>query len=94
MTSPKRPKAKYVIRPDFSSLTIDDLPAPETKRWVMHRKAIVVAAVRGGILTLEEACSRYRLSVEELLGWQASIDKHGFRGLRTTRIQQYRNNRR
>jgi len=70
--------------------TIADLPAPGTKRWVIRRKAEVVAAVRGGLLSLEEACSRYTLTVEEFLSWQYSIDQHGLAGLRTTRIQQYR----
>jgi hypothetical protein len=46
--------------------------------------------VRGGLLSLEEACQRYALTVEEYLSWQASIDEHGLAGLRTTRIQQYR----
>ena len=50
----------------------------------------VVAAVRGGLLSLEEACNRYTLTVEEFLAWQYSIDQHGLAGLRTTRIQQYR----
>ena len=50
----------------------------------------VPAAVRGGLLSLEEACSRYTLTVEEFLSWQYSIDQHGLAGLRTTRIQQYR----
>ena len=48
------------------------------------------AAVRGGLLSLEEACERYVLTVEEYLSWQRSIDRHGLAGLRTTRIQQYR----
>ena len=87
---PLRPRAKYVIGPDGSPLTIADLPAPGTKRWVIRRKAEVVAAVRGGLLSLEEACSRYTLTVEEFLSWQYSIDQHGLAGLRTTRIQQYR----
>jgi len=90
MTEPLRPRAKYVIGPDGSPLTIADLPAPGTKRWVIRRKAEVVAAVRGGLLSLEEACSRYTLTVEEFLSWQYSIDQHGLAGLRTTRIQQYR----
>jgi hypothetical protein len=54
------------------------------------RKAVVVAAVRGGLLSLEEACSRYTLTVDEFLSWQASIEQHGFAGLRCTCIQQYR----
>ena len=89
MTEPYRPK-KYVIRPDGSPLTIADLPAPGTTRWVIRRKAEVVAAVRGGLLSLEEACSRHMLTVEEFLAWQRLIDRHGLAGLRTTRIQQYR----
>ena len=76
--------------PDGRRLTIADLPAPGTKRWVIRRKAQVVAAVRGGLLSLEEACARYALTIEEFLAWQRSIDQHGLAGLRTTRIQQYR----
>ena len=55
-----------------------------------RRQAEVVSAVRGGLLTEEEACARYSLSDEEYQGWQQSIDRHGMAGLRTTRIQQYR----
>jgi Protein of unknown function (DUF1153) len=91
MTVPVRPRPKYVIGPDGSPLTITDLPAPGTqKRWVVRRKAQVVAAVRGGLLSLDEACSRYMLTVDEFLLWQSSIDRHGLAGLRVTRVQQYR----
>jgi hypothetical protein len=90
MTDQMRPRVKYVIGPDGSPLTIADLPPRDTKRWVIRRKAEVVAAVRGGLLSLEEACQRYTLSVEEFISWQQSIDQHGLAGLRTTRIQQYR----
>jgi Protein of unknown function (DUF1153) len=44
-------KTKYVMRPDGSPLTIADLPPPGTKRWVIRRKAEVVAAVGGGLLS-------------------------------------------
>src|SRR5271163_3927298 len=90
MSEMLRPRVKYVIGPDGSPLTIADLPPPSTKRWVIRRKAEVVAAVRGGLLSLEDACSRYTLTVDEFLSWQYSIDQHGLAGLRTTRIQQYR----
>ena len=86
--SPGRPNT--VIGPAGKPLSIDDLPPPETERWVIRRKAEVVAAVRAGLLSLEDACERYRLSVEEFLSWQRLIDRHGMRGLRTTRLQQYR----
>ncbi len=79
-----------VIGPAGKPLTIDDLPPPNTERWVIRRKAEVVAAVRAGLISLEDACQRYRLSVDEFLSWQRLIDKHGMRGLRTTRLQQYR----
>lgn len=90
MTVQMRPRVKYVIGPDGSPLTVADLPPPSTKRWVIRRKAEVVAAVRGGLLSLEEACNRYALSVDEFLNWQSSIDEHGLAGLRTTWIQHYR----
>ena len=90
MTEMIRPRVKYVIGPDGSPLTIADLPPANTRRWVIRRKAEVVAAVRGGLLSLEEACERYTLTVEEFLSWQSSINDHGLAGLRTTRIQQYR----
>lgn len=71
-------------------MTLGDLPPPGTKRWVIRRKAEVVAGVRAGLITLEEACERYRLSVEEFLSWQRLIERHGLRGLRITRLQDYR----
>ena len=79
-----------VIGPLGEPLTLADLPSPDTKRWVVRRKAEVVAAVNGGLLTLDEACERYSLTNEEFLAWQKSIDRHGLAGLRTTRLQQYR----
>jgi hypothetical protein len=69
---------------------IENLPPPDTKRWVVRRKAAVVAAVRGGGITIEEACRYYQLSEEEFLSWERSFEKHGLAGLRTTRVQQYR----
>jgi hypothetical protein len=90
MTIALRSRPKHVIGPDGSPLTMADLPALSTKRWVIRRKAQVVAAVRGGLLSLEEACSRYMLTVDEFLSWQSSIDQHGLAGLRTTRVQKYR----
>ncbi|MFQ5773255.1 MAG: DUF1153 domain-containing protein [Kiloniellaceae bacterium] len=90
MESDRPGRRKNVIGPAGQPLTIDDLPPPETKRWVIRRKAEVVAGVRNGLISLEEACNRYKLSVEEFLSWQRLIDEHGVRGLRSTRLQQYR----
>ena len=90
MSEHRTGRISYVIGPDGSPLTVADLPSPQTKRWVIRRKAEVVAAVRGGLISLEDACSRYKLTVEEFLSWQRSIERHGLPGLRATRIQQYR----
>ena len=57
----------------------------------MRRKAAVVAAVRAGMITVEEACRRYQLSEEEFLAWQRAFEAYGLPGLRTTRIKNYRN---
>ena len=86
-----RVRLRHVVGPDGSPLTVADLPPTNTKRWVVRRKAEVVLAVRGGLLTLDEACERYKLSMDEFLSWQRSIDKHGLPGLRATRVQDYRN---
>ncbi len=80
-----------IIGPTGKPLTLSDLPSANTQRWVIRRKAEVVAAVQGGLLSLEEACKRYSLSVEEFLAWQQAINQNGLPGLRTTRIQKYRN---
>ena len=70
------------------------LPPPNTKRWVVRRKAAVVAAVHSGGITIEEACRVYQLSKEELLSWERAFEIHGLAGLRATRVQQYRRARR
>ena len=83
-------KPAQVIGPLGEPLTIADLPPVTTRRWVVRRKAEVVAAVNGGLLTVDEACERYDLTVEEFASWQRAIDRSGMPGLRVTRIQHYR----
>jgi hypothetical protein len=81
---------EFVIGPDGQKLTRADLPPSSTKRWVIRRKAEVVAAVRGGLITEDEACVHYDISSEEFDSWVRSIDRFGIQGLRTTRLQKYR----
>jgi hypothetical protein len=73
-----------------TAASVESLPPTNTKRWVIRRKAEVVAAVRAGVISLEDACQRYTLSVEEFLSWQRLVDSHGLPGLRVTRLQDYR----
>jgi DNA-binding winged helix-turn-helix (wHTH) protein len=62
------------------------MPPLDTKRWVVRRKAAVVNAVRSSAISLEEACRRYELSMEEFLAWERGIEAHGVNGLRVTRL--------
>lgn len=87
-SEPARPLS--VPGPLGQPITLDTLPPAETRRWVVRRKAEVIAAIRGGLLTAAEACARYRLSPEELELWQDCLDRAGVPGLRVTRIQLYR----
>jgi len=74
----------------LSHWPLDSLPPADTTRWVVRRKAEVVAAVAGGLLTVDEACQRYTLSLEEFTSWQRAVDRSGMPGLRVTRIKHYR----
>jgi len=90
MLENQKNRPHQVIGPLGESLTLDSLPPPGTTRWVVRRKAEVVAAVSGGLLTVDEVCDRYALSVEEFAGWQRAVDRSGMPGLRVTRIQHYK----
>jgi hypothetical protein len=79
-----------VVGPLGEKLTLETLPPADLKRWVPRRKAEVVAAVSGGLLSLAEACQRYGLSLEEFAGWQRAVERGGLAGLRATRAQAYR----
>ena len=83
-------RSTTVIGPLGEPLTLEMLPSPDTRRWVVRRKAEVVAAVNGGLLTIEEVCERYRVTLEEFAAWQRAVDRSGMQGLRVTRIQHYR----
>ena len=90
MVEPAPERPKNVVGPNGTLLSLDTLPPPNTRRWVVRRKAEVVAAVRAGLLTFKEACERYNLTEQEFATWESSIDKHGMGGLRVTRIQDFR----
>lgn len=82
-------RPEQVRGPLGEPLSLDKLPPSETKRWVVRRKAEVVAAVAGGLLTMDEACDRYSISIEEFISWKRAVDLSGMRGLRVTRLQDY-----
>ncbi len=81
---------RHVIGPDGERMTRADLPSPHTERWIPHRKACVVAAVEGGLITREHACERYGLSAEEYESWKAALARGGLKELRVTRLREAR----
>ncbi len=83
-------RALRIISVNGTELTAGSLPSSKTVRWVARRKADVVAAVRGGLLSVDQACARYGLSEEELTSWQDLVDAYGLQGLRTTKANHYR----
>ncbi len=79
-----------IAGPYGSLLSRNDLPPPGTKRWVVRRKAEVVAGVRGGLISLKEALKCYNLTIDEFQSWQRLFDSHGPDGLKITRLKEYR----
>ncbi len=77
--------------PDWSDAfgRMPELPKPR-QRWTVRRKAAVIEAVRGGWVPLNKVCRLYNLSVDEFQAWERDIDRFGIHGLRTTRLQIYR----
>jgi len=66
------PKDVFVILfigPDGRQTKLTRLPRRDLKNWQPRHKAMVVAAVRHGLITIEEACRRYNLSAERYLCW-------------------------
>ena len=75
---------RYVTGPNGNVLTIADLPPATTIRWVKRRKAEVVLAVEAGLLSLEDACRRYDLTVEEFSYWEVAVRKEAASKARRT----------
>ena len=80
----------FVVGPTGERLTRADLPGPDIRRWVPRRKAQVVAAVEGGLISRQAALERYSLSAEEYDSWKATLSRFGVRGLRVTRLSRMR----
>ena len=76
-----------------ASPSTDDLPSPDTKRWVIHRKVVLVMAVHQGTITRDEVCRIYNISTEEFLNWERLLGMHGKAGLRVTQVKKYRDPR-
>ena len=83
MRKPRQPGAKQGDNID-TLLATESVPPVTTTRWVAKRKAQVVGAVQAGLLTIDEACRFYRLTLEEFLSWQRALNLFGVSGLKAT----------
>lgn len=59
-------------------------------RWTAKLKEEVLTLIATGQLTEQEAHMIYDLSDEELEQWRRLYNRHGVRGMRTTRLHEYR----
>jgi len=84
----KHPRS--VTGPLGEELTREKLPPAQTSRWVARRKAEVVTAIEGGLLTVAEARARYNLTFEELVCWQRDYGRGGLRGLHLASMREAR----
>ncbi|MDD9976344.1 MAG: DUF1153 domain-containing protein [Boseongicola sp.] len=81
---------RTVTLPDGTVMSRADLPDPKTRRWVASRKAAVIRAVDGGLITRSEALEIYDLSSEEFDNWHALVASHGESALKATNLKRYR----
>jgi hypothetical protein len=63
----------FFIGSNGERITLAQLPRRGLKRWLPRHKAMVVAAVRHGLLTFDEACKCYPAYAEEYLSWHNSV---------------------
>src|SRR5580765_8063161 len=77
-------RLKTVIGPNGRLLTLADLPPTNLRRWYPYHKACIASTVRGGLISVEEVCKRYSLTVDEIHMWQQALDRCGVKGLRVS----------
>jgi transposase-like protein len=83
MKTIEKRNSSLVLGPDGTVLALANLPPTNTIRWVPRRKAEVVAAVSGGLISMSEACGRYSISLEEFAQWKRDYEQHGLEGLKS-----------
>jgi hypothetical protein len=59
-------------------------------RWTYQRKAKLIEAINDGFIDEAVAMSIHNISQEELSKWRKLYETHGAKGLRATRMQNYR----
>jgi hypothetical protein len=90
MQNAKTESLSFVVGPLGERLTLENLPPVNTARWVPRRKAQIVSAINGGLISFEEASERCRLSLEESTEWMRWESRFGLKGLRVMKQQHYK----
>ena len=80
---------RTVTLPNGQVMSQADLPEAGTSRWVASRKASVVRGVLYGLISQDDALSRYGLSEAEFNEWLNAVSEHGEDALKATRLKQY-----
>ncbi|MBD3677851.1 MAG: DUF1153 domain-containing protein [Rhodobacteraceae bacterium] len=83
-------KTETVTLEDGTTLSRAELPPTNTQRWVASRKALVVKAIRAGLLDRGEAMKLYSISDEELSSWEERVSSFGEAALKATLLNRYR----
>ena len=68
------PQVRAVRGPDGETITLSDIPVGNPKRWRPTMKARVIAAIEGGLISMEDAWRKYRLSRQEFDCWKAFME--------------------
>ena len=79
---------RAVKLPNGNVICLADLPDNETSRWVASRKAVVIQAVKYGLVDKSYALKNYNLSDEEFAAWCLGFEKFGYKGLKTTKLRE------
>lgn len=86
--------SKSIVGFDGMPLTLRDLPSSEAAHWTARRKAEVVLAIHGGLLSLDEASERYALTREEFRTWEVGLETFGLPGLHARPVPRLKSHQR
>lgn len=97
LPKPVEQRPTHTIGPDGAPISLEDAPPPYSPdtgdiRWTARRKATVVCLINGGVITQTEGMERWAMSLSEMQEIMDHYKRHGLPGLRTTKVQDYREN--
>jgi hypothetical protein len=67
-------------------IAINDLPPADTRRWTPNKKAVLVRAVQGELISREELLARYNMEEAEFARWERELARIGANGLKVTKF--------